>query len=1365
MAKLSFTPQSGSVEQSKAIKFVLSDLPRESVRVSFENATNGSLIKISGNDYVENNKRTVIEGEMDILIPEYSSHACISVYATIQTKQKDEWKTHSIVPTFYSISEEEKTYDGEVMLSSQFIGPTEFAEIQIKDKPDSRYVVSINDKQFTVLTSGEGYGTYSFVGSDILERDPKVLFKYPIHVRTQEDDFSEKKFTGQYIHVMPQAMEMMADCDPFSLTDSCLPSLQEASPLITEFQIGPNFPDPVDDADTDPDSCSEVSLISSGPCRIDNYSMTLMPNNAVVYAYVGRDEGEQNNTVRLGYDTTSSSKRSLPLRYGVVLPDNDRILLLVEEDVWKKIVDTTNWQISLRHPDFNFATYEIDELLAPDPYQDSYRISLIPKSGDTTVISYFCMPFVAFDSSSGKTAKIGGLPESLPIITDIYGTELSVANVTIASSRYMSHAGSASYIYVIAEASTKQSHQLFMYSMKVQSADSETYTDSETYGWKQLTFGGENKNPKAICDDAGNLHVFWESSRANSASQVYYGVLGPQANSLFNAAFSSSLDKQIQAIEESSSSFVYDYTIGREFEGPTDYVITKLCPGLESYNRWMKYENEGGVATVVSDSNIRIIGNASNDHAMAFTSFDQDITGSDFTGLWSQLAFEVGFNLSDNMAPNVLTDDDISDLFLSWKSNYVIVGGPEYNNQNIYKQDNNRFILGKTDRYFDRFIPLIGSYKNIQLDSLFSNCQSDSYSSFSVVGSGCNSTLKHFMLGIMPEKVRFRATNTDTFQEYCDRVGGSISDCVDEYLGDTDTIHYTGRYKLCILINADGRYFGGQERRGYTLSREIGKPFTLTNSPRFNIAVHYRKLFQEDNNIWAGASADSTHINSPRAMGSIIVAKGGEPVFSESFLVDMTDGRRKFDIGIGLPDSGQYITREFLPYQTIIYEDLGIDFTFSDVEIGAPAWTTDSQSVVLPSDIKIMEDVWEPDTTSEIFPRSFAEEQGWLNMGMEKMQFFPQVPITFEGVNKGVNVAIGPICNDIHIAWQTNRRGYWDIAYSSSSDRAMPFRFDTMITRTESNSLMPSIAVDGNGRRIITWHDNRDGQYQIYAAKGDAGDVTCNFDDCELFSGIRIRGAPNYFDPEEKEDVCKVEFTLCNEPCEAYFELQLLDICSTLAWCDPVTCASARTSPGEGRGWTPPLPDPDDAHVVLKTHDTGSAPICNNQPGYFSTVLCTPKGYNRRVQCSRLFVYKCATHNGNMYTFMPESKVILKTGWVQNGDAPDATSGPFYSNGPGSGTLLNEKPYWFSECGIGGWQTTSSFFSSMLEGSNDESEDIREMIYNAAETYLGSDLPAQGDRHTIIMHLLFHRYAGQSDSDSRVQLARIYTFDCPELDV
>ncbi len=128
---------------------------------------------------------------------------------------------------------------------------------------------------------------------------------------------------------------------------------------------------------------------------------------------------------------------------------------------------------------------------------------------------------------------------------------------------------------------------------------------------------------------------------------------------------------------------------------------------------------------------------------------------------------------------------------------------------------------------------------------------------------------------------------------------------------------------------------------------------------------------------------------------------------------------------------------------------------------------------------------------------------------------FIQTPITFEGINQSAAIDIG-LCDDIHIAWQSNRYKYWDIYNTSSVDELSPFRYETRITDTESNSIKPSISINRTGKRLIAWNDNRNGDYSIYVARSLEG-YDCNQKTCET------RMLDNF---ENQIEQCDISFTI-----------------------------------------------------------------------------------------------------------------------------------------------------------------------------------------------------------------------------------------------
>lgn len=93
----------------------------------------------------------------------------------------------------------------------------------------------------------------------------------------------------------------------------------------------------------------------------------------------------------------------------------------------------------------------------------------------------------------------------------------------------------------------------------------------------------------------------------------------------------------------------------------------------------------------------------------------------------------------------------------------------------------------------------------------------------------------------------------------------------------------------------------------------------------------------------------------------------------------------------------------------------------------------------------------------------------------------PQIPVTFDGINKSHDLYLDNF-GKMHLAWQSNRDDSWDIYYASGRVADLLFREEVKITSTNSTSSRPSVCADNNGKRMIAWHDDRDGNRQVYSA-------------------------------------------------------------------------------------------------------------------------------------------------------------------------------------------------------------------------------------------------------------------------------------------
>lgn len=88
--------------------------------------------------------------------------------------------------------------------------------------------------------------------------------------------------------------------------------------------------------------------------------------------------------------------------------------------------------------------------------------------------------------------------------------------------------------------------------------------------------------------------------------------------------------------------------------------------------------------------------------------------------------------------------------------------------------------------------------------------------------------------------------------------------------------------------------------------------------------------------------------------------------------------------------------------------------------------------------------------------------------------FSHQVTSLYDKMNQLCDIVIDR--NDVvHLTWQSNRDGYWEIYYANGVNMFDPVR----ITKSESRTGFPKIDIDYNGSIFIVYHDNRFGPYDI----------------------------------------------------------------------------------------------------------------------------------------------------------------------------------------------------------------------------------------------------------------------------------------------
>jgi len=242
--------------------------------------------------------------------------------------------------------------------------------------------------------------------------------------------------------------------------------------------------------------------------------------------------------------------------------------------------------------------------------------------------------------------------------------------------------------------------------------------------------------------------------------------------------------------------------------------------------------------------------------------------------------------------------------------------------------------------------------------------------------------------------------------------------------------------------------------------------------------------------------------------GDIVLEVDGSIAGAESFAADFSDGIVGFEIGFGCPTRTEWRATSPLPFDAHIYDNVSVSETIRGIAIGPQSLTItplvgnlgasdrDTSSMFIDGNVGVLQTQYayqEFNLTSENYAISFGFLQPPSAGGVVEKVSLGQLPITFVGRNIAPCLSLDS-CDKVHIAFQSYRDSNWEIYYTSNYDQGNPFRFDTRITNDPGNSLAPSVGIDGNGRRLIAWHDDRTGHYQIFAARSNA-EINCHLCD------------------------------------------------------------------------------------------------------------------------------------------------------------------------------------------------------------------------------------------------------------------------------
>lgn len=1180
--KAQIKPQSGSSSELITLQLELDS--NIETRVIVENATHGSII----DEFTLSPGEIKVTRQFDLKIPEHSSDSMISIFVNIEVKQQDKFNLVQILPLIYSVNEDALTQSGSSFeVSPSFVSQDGDCKISVAGKTNDKYIVSINDKRFNVIVNPSGFGSIHFKSRDVLTDDSSsVSHKFPIYYYTASDNYVSKYFSGSYLNIVPNDIKAAVDVDPRCETYDpltwepplecdddpdcelgdpppcppipCIPGVDPDCTGITEPEIPGNC---LPKKECNYDDCSTCDCesvtddIVTDTCRIHKLSSALISNGMVLTSYVSVDDSiitptEDNynkQRVFVKSSQTSLDAQIVASQNVAVLPkeaDEDFTVYITKElyDLMIALDEAGKFiMAAFLDEKMNYECFPVKDIFEADEYTPFYTL-IVDREDSNIKLSQLdaCVytVFYEFDENGVVEPSIE-LPDNvkkLPFIDTIGGEEvLSATNVSVSSNDSYRGSGGESFVHIVAEAYSSGQINLFYYGFSVGPSG---YNSTGSDSWVQLTTDGSNKNAQTVTDKYNNLHIFWESDRTG-LDQIYYGIIGPSAVFYTNAVLSSVIDKKAELDNKEEKPFGY---LSQNIIEPTGEILERISEQgeIDEYTGAITYPNKGilntawinnvtndGVVSVteVDDvSDITIESSTLSDTAVAFTKLDKDNFFDLSSGVLSQMNYQVSFGFSGEISQDIsgsalLSQEDIDELYDIFKSQFEeTVDSNVVNNLPFHVSDSNRFNVGLENEVYDRFIPIMGSYKNTELEN---HTEGDTIAdNFTIYASGGNRNLNHFFVAVVPEKVRFKATNIEDKADFTERVGNTV-----DYNEEEVQEYYTGRAALAVIYTQNSNLFSFELANVNV--RNISKPFVLSEVTNIDILVNYSKMFNEDVARYLGI-APSISEGFPRFVCNLSIMINGDAKFSESFLVDMSDKYRSFDIGLGVTSQGSFKADNFYPYNSSVFEEASVIFNYSDVTISSPTYRFNADVVSTPSYTREQldlsthdfygneEDVAEeffnnydflfeatdpsfggyvPDTvpnpSSGIIPDSF----NIVTQNPFSLDEFMQIPLTLEGVNSNASVTLDYV-NNINLTWQSNRDKNWNIFHSCSTNKNMPFRFDTQITDTDSNSLSPDIASDNDGRRMIVWHDDRNGDFEIFSARALESLSSAN-EDCE----------------------------------------------------------------------------------------------------------------------------------------------------------------------------------------------------------------------------------------------------------------------------
>ena len=629
----------------------------------------------------------------------------------------------------------------------------------------------------------------------------------------------------------------------------------------------------------------------------------------------------------------------------------------------------------------------------------------------------------------------------------------------------------------------------------------------------------------------GDIDLYVDGNLEDTLHKLgeYPGMISELYNFIGNDFVGDIFDLRIYDRYEPSSWVYETYSIGKISPIETRYLTIKVV------------QNDGNIF-LDGESSFTIAGNTIDDAAMRIICLYCDCNNADFGEDVQQLNYQIEFNLSiedifkENdvfssymfLEDNYIDDKFIDNLWSDWVGGYNVYDNDAFNKANCYSLNENLFVLGKKNYIYDRFIPLVGSFKDSSSVYNAILSQEEVYDedfkvTISGIGdsAGLRPSLSNFFIGLIPEKIVFKATNIESFKEFAERLEYSYEAGSDYYIPNKKLEIYTGRYKIVMYtpvdtnFNFDEQLDSATEKNiNYSVRRCVSEPMYLGDG-KFSIFVNLSNLSRQSLANINFENQETNAVFNNKYFGNIVLFFNDSPVLGSNFLCDFKDGETSdihFEIGFGIPSGGKIITKELLPYESSVFDNVDINFKFENLVSSKGGIVLNSNAASVPNYYLYLSDM----VNRNIYDNYYSHNNIFdFNLSTNG---FCEIPITFEGVNKHVDADVDILSNS-HIVWQGNRTRDWNVFYSSNNDRYFPFRYDTQISQNANLSMTPAVSVSASGARIIIWKQKDNAGTGIYSAySGQGFDWSYNnyqtynsYDN--FYKDIAIRRMQNYIDP------------------------------------------------------------------------------------------------------------------------------------------------------------------------------------------------------------------------------------------------------------